>query len=118
MIDGSDGGSKVKVYKVQGSSFIRCHYIKSNLEYIHILKQGETISDGIFRVRFADGDTAIGSKYYRRSGREEGRYYRLDRFNESGEIRYYDEIWGKDDSGWRRLAGYSFNPETLDWTKF
>ena len=117
MKDGSDGRDKVKVYKDQASGFIRCHNIKSNNEYIHILQHDETISDGIYRVRDAYGNTAIGSHYFRRSGREEGRMYRLCRDNEFGYIYYYDEIWGKDDSRWRDLATYSFNKETLEWTK-
>ena len=117
MVYGSDGGYKVKVYKDQGSAFIRCHNIKSNIERIHFLQEDETISDGIYRERYADGNTAIGSKYFRRSGREEGRLYRLFRFNKSGDIRYNDQILGKDDSGWRKLARYSFNQETLEWTQ-
>ena len=68
-------------------------------------------------MRFADGDTVIGSQYFRRSGREEARIYRLYRDNKSGEIQYKDSIWGKDDSDWRTLADYRFNQETLDWTK-
>ena len=118
MKDGSYGFSKVKVYKDQGSAFIRCHEIKSNYEAIHILQDDETVSDGIFRARYASGNTAIGSKYFRRSGREEGREYRLYRFND-GDIYYYDKIWGNDDTSWRwrDLAKYRFNQETLDWTK-
>ena len=115
LMDGSDGGLTVKVYKDQGSAFIRCHMIKSNNEYIHILQHDETISDGIFRGRYASGNTAIGSQYFRRSGREE-RAYRLVRFNKSGNIHYEEQIWGKDDNGWRYLAEYRFNPETLEWT--
>ena len=115
LILGSDGGPKVKVYKNLGSSFIRCHYIVSNSEYIHILQQDGTVSDGIYRVRVANGNTTIGSQYFRRSGREEGRMYRLYRFND-GDIYYDDRICGKDDSGWRDLVSYSFNQETLEWT--
>ena len=112
MVDGSDGGDKIKVYKDRGSAFIRCHYIESNIEHekIHILQQDETISEGIFRDRYADGDTAIGSRYFRRSGREKDRWYRLYRDNRSGNIQYEDIIWGK------HHRNYKFNPETLDWT--
>ena len=116
MVDGSDGGPKVKVYKDQGSAFIRCHDIEYNSERIHILQEDETISDGIYRERYADGSTGIGSQYFRRSEREEGRLYRLFRFNKSGDIHYNDGIYGKDDSGVRSLAEYRFNQETLDWT--
>ena len=114
---GSDGGTKVKVYKDQASAFIRCHFIEYNREAIHILQEDGTISDGIFRDRFASGNTTIGSQYIRRSGREEGRMYHLYRHNESGGIYYSDQILGKDDSAWRFLARYSFNKETLEWTK-
>ena len=117
LMDGSDGGLTVKVYKDQGSAFIRCHMIKSNNEYIHILQHDETISDGIFRERYSEVYTVIGSKYFRRSGNEEGRLYSLYRFNKSGDIYYYDQIWDKDDSDWRILAWFRFNPETLDWTQ-
>ena len=117
LINGSDGGDKINIYKDQGSSFIRCHNIESNNETIHILQEDETISDGIYRYRYDDGNTAIGSQYFRRSGREEGRLNSLCRFN-NGDIYYYDQIWGKDDSSWRILATYRFNPETLDWSKF
>ena len=117
LVYGSDGGPKVKVYKDQGSAFIKCDYIESNHEIIHILQEDETISDGIYRDRFSNGDTAIGSRYFRRSGREEGRLYRLYRHNKSGNIDYDDQILGKDDSGYRTLALHSFNPETLGWTK-
>ena len=117
LIDGSDGGDTVGVYKDQGSAFIRCHDIKSNFESIHILQDDETISDGIFRDSYASGNTVIGSNYFRRSGREEGRVYRLYRWNKSGNIEYHDRILGKDDKIWRLLAKYSFNQETLDWTK-
>ena len=117
MIDGSDGGFKVKVYKDQGSAFIRCHFIGSDDEYIHILKEDETISDGIYRVGYANGNTVIGSQYFRRSGRDEEREYQLYRDNESGDIYYDDQIWSKDVRGWRTLARYRFNHETLDWTK-
>ena len=87
------------------------------MEYIHILQENGTISDGIFRVRNANGNTFIGSRYFRRSGREEGRNYHLYRDNKSGDIYYIDEILGKDDTGWRYLAKYRFNPETLEWTE-
>ena len=119
-MDGSDGGNTVKVYKDQGSAFIRCHYIEVeiNKESIHILQHDGTISDGIFKDKYGSGNTAIGSMYIRRSGREEGRVYRLYRDNESGDIYYVDQIWGKDDSAWRDLAVYSFNQETLEWTKW
>ena len=40
--------------------------------------------------------------------------YFLNRFNDSGIIYYYDLI--KDDIGYRYLAEYEFNPDTLDWT--
>ena len=113
--DSSDGGYKVNIYKDQGSAFIRC-YDDDNDEYIHILQHDGTIADGIFRERWADGDTAIGSKYFRRAGREEQREYQLYRFND-GNIYYDDKIYGKDDSGWRTLAEYRFNQETLDWTE-
>ena len=117
LIDGSDRVDKMKVYKDQGSAFIRCHEIKYNYEAIHILQHDGTISDGIFRERFASGNTTIGSEYYRRSEREEDRVYRLFRYNDDGEIHYEDKILGKDDSGWRFLAAYRFNPETLEWKK-
>ena len=117
LVDGSDGGDTVKVYKDQGSAFIRCHEIESNYESIHILQEDETISDGIFRERLASGTTALGSMYFRRSEREEDRLYRLFRYNKSGNIEYHDKIYGKDDSGWRFLAKYSFNQETLEWKK-
>ena len=117
LIDGSDGGPTVKVYKDQGSAFIRCHFIESNIERIHILQEDETISDGIYSDRFANGYTAIGSRYFPRSGREEERVYRLFRFNNSGNIEYHDRILGKDESDWRDLAKYSFNQETLEWTQ-
>ena len=116
LIYGSDGGATVKVYKDQSSAFIRCHSIESNTEYIFLQEDG-TISDGIFRARYADGNTDIGSKYFRRSGREEGRLSLLVRFNKSENIEYHDLILGKDDKGWRLLAKYRFNPKTLDWTK-
>ena len=117
LIYGSDGGDTVKVYKDQGSAFIRCQYIDYFEERIHILEHDETISDGIYRFRNANVNTAIGSQYFSRSEREEGRVYRLVRYNESGNINYEDKILGKDDSGWRYLARYRFNPETLDWTQ-
>ena len=117
MIDGSDGGEKVKVYKDQGSAFIRCHEIDYNEERIHILEHDGTIADGIFRERYASGSTVIGSKYFRRAGREEGRWYQLYRDNKSGEIQYEDKILGKDDIFYRTLEAYSFNQETLEWTQ-
>ena len=115
MVYGSDGGPKVKVYKDQGSSFMRCHDIESYQESILILQQDETIADGSYRERFASGSVAIGSRYFRRSGREEDRIYRFYRDNESGDIYYSDLILGKDNN-WRYLAEYRFNPETLEWT--
>ena len=116
LIYGLDGGFNVKVYKDQASAFIRCHEIASNYEAIHILQEDETISDGICRERYVSGNTAIGSMYFRRSRREEDRGYRLYRDNESGNIEYED-ILGKDDSGYRTLATYRFNKETLEWKK-
>ena len=107
----------MKVYKDQGSDFIRCHFIKANYEYIHILQQNETIADGILRDRSASGNTAIGSLYLRRSWGEEQRFYQLNRFNTSGEILYFDQFAGKDDSDLRTLAKHSFNQETLEWTQ-
>ena len=116
MIDGSGGGETVKVYKDQGSKYIRCHMLESNIEYIHILQHDGTIGDGIFRQRYADGYSAIGSRYFRRSGREEDRMYCVYRFNASGNIFYGDKIWGRDGSHWKTLVDYSFNQETLEWT--
>ena len=123
LIDGSDGGpnqdrgDKMKVYKDQGSAFIRCHEIKYNYEAIHILQHDGTISDGIFKDRYGSGNTAIGSQYFRRLGREEHRMYRLFRYNKSGDIEYHDHIKGKDDSDWRYHTRYRFNQETLEWKK-
>ena len=116
LIHGSNRGTKVKVYKDQGSAFIRCHEIDYNEESIHILQHDQTIADGIYRMGYADGSTVIGSRYNRRSGREEKLYY-LYRDNESGNIAYEDSKWGKYDVTWRILANYSFNQETLEWTK-
>ena len=116
MIDGSDRGLKVKIYKHQGSAFISCHEMEDNLEYIYNLQEG-SIQDGIFRIRWDNGKSAIGSKYFSRLGREEDREYRLIRSNKSGEIQYNDKIWGKDDSDWRWVAAYNFNRETFVWTK-
>ena len=117
MKDGSHFGiTKLKVYKEEGSSFIRCHEIKSNVESIYIQQDG-TIQDGIFRERLNIWFTTIGSRYFRRSGREEGRVYELYRFNNTGNIGYREKIYGKDDSDWRTLARYRFNSETLDWKK-
>ena len=105
------------VYKDQDSAFIRCHDFESNNEYIHILQHDGTISNGIFRIRYSNWYTVIGSQYFRRSGREEGRVYQLYRFNKSGNIEYEDRILGKDGKRWRTLSKYRFNQETLDWTK-
>ena len=113
--DGSHFDStKVNVYKEEGSSFIGCEEIKSNDEYIHILQQDGTIQDSIFRYRWDDGDTVIGSKYFRRSWKEKGRFYCLLRFNNTGDIEYQDRFKGKHESDLRYLARYSFNPKTLD----
>ena len=110
------GSIEIKVYKDPGSSFIRCHEIKSNDEYIHNLQPDGLFESGIYRYRFASGNTAIGSIYFRRSGREEDREFCLYRDDKSGDIHYYDDINGKYESGLRTLAKYRFNPETLDWT--
>ena len=115
LIEGLNGGDKLKVYKDQSSSYIRCDEIELNTEYIHILQQDETIGDGIFRERFASGNSAIGSQYFSRSGREEEWIYCLYRFNESGNIYYYDKILDKDVGVWRTLAKYIFDSKTLRW---
>ena len=76
------------------------------------------MQDGLYRDKWDNGDTAIGSKYFRRSGKDEGRMYFLKRFHQSGRIEYHEEVWGKDtDCRWKVLSRYSFNPLTLDWTK-
>ena len=111
------GPAKPNVYKDQGSNFILCHNTKSNLEYICSLQQDGKNESGKYRMRYEDGDTVIGSRYFRKSGSEKSRLVRLYRYNKSGNIHYYDEIWGKDGSGWREQAKYSFNPETLNWKK-
>ena len=103
------------MYKQARSNYILCHH-ENNDETIHILQQDGTIKDGFFRVRLANGSTAIGSKYFRRAGREEARVYRLRRYNTSRKIAYTDAVKGKDDKHWRELTKYTFNPETLEWT--
>ena len=110
------GSTKLKAYKEEGSRFILCHD-KDNEEYIHNLQPDGLFESGIYRYRWASGNTTIGSQYFRRSGREDSRNYRLFRDNKSGNIQYHDQIKGKDDSGWKFQAKYRFNPETLDWTK-
>ena len=118
LVDGSDGGPKVKVYKdpIPGSSFIRCQMIRSFAEYIHILQQDETIQDGIFRTRWDNGNTGIGSKYFIRSGREECKVYHLFRVNKSGNIRYEDENSSNDGMCCISIVeDYRFNPESLEW---
>ena len=115
--DGSHFGSiKVKVYKDQASSFILCRHDTDNDEYIFNIKQDGTIAEGIFRHRRDNGSTAIGSRYFSRSGRGEDRMHRLYKDKNSEAIKYIDEIKLKHDSVWRALAVYSFNPQTLDWT--
>ena len=66
-------------------------------------------------MRWDNGNTTIGSRYFARSGRKEDRVYRLHRDNTS--IAYYDKICKEDECCWRTLAKYSFNPQRLDWTK-
>ena len=115
---GSRSGSiKLNVYKDPGSSFVLCHNTNSNREQIFKLQPDGMFESGIYNIRGANGDTAIGSRYFQRSGREEGRQHRLYRYNKSGDIEYHDKIWGKNDTGWRWLAKYIFHPETLDWIK-
>ena len=111
--------TNLKAYKDQGSSFILFHDKKKNDEYIHNLQKDGRLEEGIFRYRYANGDTEIGSKYFKfRSGREEFRKYILYKDNESGNIQYRDQSkkWLYHDE-WKTLAKYSFNPETLDWKK-
>ena len=107
--------TKLKAYKDQGSSFILCHD-EDNDEYIHNLQQDETFEEGIFRKRYANGDTEMGFRYFHRSRGEKHRKYVLYKDNESGNIQYQDVIWGYSRS-WIYQARYSFNPETLDWKK-
>ena len=116
LIDGSDGGNKVNVYKQLGTSYVLCQQIGPNDESIYLLQDNGTITDGIYRDRWDGGDTVIGSRYFRRSGREEERKHFLLRYNESGNIQYHIHILGKEEDDYRYTA-YSFNPETLDWTK-
>ena len=115
------GSNKIKAYKDPGSSFILC-YDKDNDEYIHKLQKNGRLEQGIFRLRYANGDTEIGSMYFwDRSGREEQRKYILYKDNESGNIEYRDQTvnnWILFYEGiWRTSASYSFNQETLDWKK-
>ena len=106
----------VKIYKQKGSSYILCQDQEDN-EYIYNLREDGTVSEGINRERWNNGNTVIGSQYCRRSGRKGARIYRLIRDYESGDIEYQDRIRGKDDHFWRVQTVYSFNSETLDWTK-
>ena len=111
LIYGSDGDDKVEVYKQPGSSYILCH----GEDYDYILSlQDEIIEDGVFRLRYDNGGTAIGSMYITKSDREENRSYYLYRSEDDEEIKYYERIFSKDDK--RTLAFYNFNPETLGWT--
>ena len=78
----------------------------------------EIFENGISRYRYVNGDTIIGSQYFSRTGRRrDERIYQLYRFEKSGEIEYHELIKRKDDSVWRDLARYGFNPETLKWTQ-
>ena len=117
LIDGSDGGTKVKVYKQPGSSFILCQTDDNTYEYIQSGLEDGKFANGVYRERFANGDTEIGSRYFLRSGRKVDRVYRLLRYNYDGEIRYTDKVMDNTKGGWKWLEEYIFNPETLEWSR-
>ena len=77
------------------------------------------IADGLMREKWVNGITVIGYSHWRRSERDEGRVYRLKRFNGNegsiGEVHYEELILKKDAKYIRYVAEYRFEPETLDW---
>ena len=120
LINGPCGNDIGKVYRVQGSSFIRIVSINSfhTQDSIYNLQDNETVQNGIFREWDTECDS-IGSQYYRRSGSED-RNYCLVRGN-NGNISYNTSLWtiiNGECMGWGTSKLYSFNPETLDWIEY
>ena len=115
--DESRNQDKVKLYRNKNSDFVRVHDIKDNHEIIQLTDENGQLKHGIFRYTIPNKKTNLGSRYFRRGDRNQNREYSLYRFNESVNIIYQDQVYGKEDKAWKVLTKYEYKPKTLSWVK-
>ena len=110
--------AKNKIYRNPSyPGFVRVENVDDHIEYIHAFDEDKNLlKEGIYRTSWPNGEIALGSRLFRRDGREEDREFRLSRFS-SGNIYYYEKIFEKPSYEWKTLVKYKFNPDNLTWTK-
>ena len=52
-----------------------------------------------------------------RGDRQEDKEYRLYNFSSSGQIKYIEQVSGKEEKSWRTITEYKFQLDTLSWSK-
>ena len=115
--DKSRNPATVNLYRKSQDPFVLVHEIENNHEYIHTIQETDLLKEGMYRYKFPDGDTWIGCRLFERGDRQEEKMFRLYKFSSSGEIRYFEQVWGKEDKSYRTVIEYMFHPDTLSWSK-
>ncbi len=91
--------------------------MNSNHECIFKIQEDGLLQDGIHRYKVPSGDTWIGYRLFWRGDRQENKQFIFYKLNSSGEIRYLEQVWGKNDKDWRTVTDYKFHPETMSWSE-
>ena len=115
--DSNRNTAKTKLYRNPSyPGFVKVESVHDH-EYIHAYDEDRNLlNEGIYRYSWSDGQTALGSRLFRRDEREESRIFKLHRFS-NGDIYYYDKLAEKPSYDWKTLVKYKFNPDNLTWTK-
>ena len=114
--DKSRNTTTVNIYRNSQEPFVLVHNLTDDHEYIHKLNDEGQLQEGIYRYKFPWGDTEIGCRLFWRGDRQEDKVFRLYKFSSSGEIRYFEQVWGNEDKSYRTVTEYMFHPDTLSWS--
>ena len=106
-----------KLYKIPGEQHVYVDETNNNHDSIFKLREDGLLQDGLHRYRFPSGNTQIGCRIFWREDRIEDRVNTLCRYSSSGEIRYEEKVWGKEDKAWRTVTSFRYHPDTFSWEK-
>ena len=90
--------------------------IGGNYKETQLYENGDYATNSCTRVHFGNGNEYYSYQEYQTVSNPQT-IWRLFRFS-SGEIEYHDEYNNNDGSGWKYVAKYKFNKDSMNWTKF
>ena len=115
--DMSRNTTTVNIYRNSQEPFVLVHNFKHKSEYLYKMNEKEQLKEGMHRIKLSNRDIWIGCRLFWRGDRQEDKVFRLYKFSSSGEIRYFEQVWGNEDKSYRTVIEYIFHPDTFSWSK-